>query len=149
MPYYCVTGRQTASYWIPLDPVTRANTLQALKTSHLWPKLVRPKRWASNEDFYASDDDFMDMPSIAEGDPRILAPELEPGDAIVFDFHCVHGAPGNVGTSRRRAFSARFVGDDVTFLQRPGRTSPPFPGIDQQDGERLREDWFPVVWRVQ
>ena len=122
--------------------------MRALKTSHLWPKLVRPKRWASNEDFYASEDDFMDMPPIADGDPRILAPVLEPGDAIVFDFHCVHGAPGNVGTSRRRAFSARFVGDDVTFLRRPGRTSPPFPGIDQQDGERLREDWFPIVWRA-
>jgi ectoine hydroxylase-related dioxygenase (phytanoyl-CoA dioxygenase family) len=148
MPYYCVSGRQTASYWIPLDPVTEANTLRALKTSHLWPKLVRPKRWASNENFYGSDDDFMDMPPIADGDPKILAPVLEPGDAVVFDFHCVHGAPGNVGTARRRAFSARFVGDDVTFLQRPGRTSPPFPGINQQDGERLREDWFPVVWRA-
>lgn len=148
MPYYCVTGRQTASYWIPLDPVTEANTLRALRTSHLWPKLVRPKRWASNTDFYASDADFMDMPAIAEDDPRILAPALEPGDAIVFDFHCVHGAPGNALATRRRAFSARFVGDDVTFLERPGRTSPPFPGIDQKSGERLREDWFPVAWRA-
>jgi ectoine hydroxylase-related dioxygenase (phytanoyl-CoA dioxygenase family) len=148
MPYYCVTGRQTASYWIPLDPVTETNTLRALKTSHLWPKLVRPKRWASNENFYASEDDFMDMPAIGDADPRILFSALEPGDAIIFDFHCVHGAPGNVGTSRRRAFSARYVGDDVTFLERPGRTSPPFPGINQQSGERLREDWFPVVWRA-
>ena len=153
MPYYCVTGRQTASYWIPLDPVTETNTLRALKTSHLWPKLVRPKRWATNESFYAQgnpygDDDFMDMPPIGDDDPRILFTALEPGDAIVFDFHCVHGAPGNVGMSRRRAFSARYVGDDVTFLERPGRTSPPFPGINQQSGERLREDWFPVVWRA-
>lgn len=147
MPYYCVTGRQTASYWIPLDPVTEANTLRALRTSHLWPKLVRPKRWASNENFYESADDFMDMPAIGEDDPRILIAALEPGDAIVFDFHCVHGAPGNTGADRRRAFSARYVGDDVTFLERPGRTSPPFPGIDQRSGERLREDWFPVVWR--
>jgi ectoine hydroxylase-related dioxygenase (phytanoyl-CoA dioxygenase family) len=148
MPYYCVTGRQTASYWIPLDPVTESNTLRALKTSHLWPKLVRPKRWASNEDFYASEDDFMDMPAIGDSDPRILISALEPGDAIVFDFHCVHGAPGNAGTNRRRAFSARYVGDDVTFLERSGRTSPPFPGIDQKSGERLREDWFPTVWRA-
>ena len=81
-------------------------------------------------------------------DPRILMAALEPGDAIVFDFHCVHGAPGNVGTSRRRAFSARYVGDDVTFLERPGRTSPPFPGLDQRNGEKLREDWFPTVWRA-
>jgi ectoine hydroxylase-related dioxygenase (phytanoyl-CoA dioxygenase family) len=148
MPYYCVDGHQTASYWIPLDPVTEDNTLRALRTSHLWPKLVRPKRWASNENFYASEDDFMDMPPIGEADPRILAPALKPGDAIVFDFRCVHGAPGNIGAARRRAFSARFVGDDVTFLERPGRTSPPFPGIGQQSGERLRPDWFPIVWRA-
>lgn len=148
MPYYCVDGDATASYWIPLDPVTAANTLRVLKGSHLWPKLVRPKRWASNEDFYASDDDFMDMPAIAEDDPRILAPELLPGDAVIFNFKTVHGAPGNVGTGRRRAFSARFTGDDVRFLARPGRTSPPFPGIDQQSGQRLRLDWFPVVWRA-
>jgi ectoine hydroxylase-related dioxygenase (phytanoyl-CoA dioxygenase family) len=148
MPYYCVDGRQTASYWIPLDPVTAVNTLRAVRTSHLWPKLVRPKRWASNENFYASDDDFMDMPPIADDDPRILAPELEPGDAIIFDFHTVHGAPGNTLNRRRRAFSARFVGDDVTFLERPGRTSPPFPGINQKSGEKLRADWFPEVWRA-
>ena len=28
MPYYCVDGMQTASYWIPLDPVTKENTLR-------------------------------------------------------------------------------------------------------------------------
>jgi hypothetical protein len=50
--------------------------------------------------------------------------------------------------SLAEGFAKDFVGDDVTFLQRPGRTSSPFPGIDQQDGERLREDWFPVVWRA-
>ncbi len=148
MPYYCVAGEATASYWIPLDPVTSANTLRVLRGSHLWPKLVRPKRWASNQDFYASEDDFMDMPAIGDDDPRILAPELLPGDAVIFNFKTVHGAPGNVGAARRRAFSARFTGDDVTFLARPGRTSPPFPGIDQRDGERLRLDWFPVVWRA-
>ena len=54
-------------------------------------------------------------------------PALQPGDAIVFND--VHGARGNTGNSRRQAFSAR-------FLQRPGQTS----------GQRLREDWFPVVW---
>ncbi|MEC7141397.1 MAG: phytanoyl-CoA dioxygenase, partial [Pseudomonadota bacterium] len=46
---------------------------------------------------------------------------------------------------RRRAFSLRFVGDDARYVERPGRTSPPFPGHDMQPGQRLREDWFPVV----
>lgn len=148
LPYYCVDGTQTASYWIPLDPVTQANTLRVVAGSHRWPRLVRPRRWASNESFYGGEDAFMEMPDVEDGSHTLLAPELEPGDAVVFDFRTVHGAAGNTGTGRRRAFSARFLGDDVRFMQRPGRTSPPFPGIGQHTGERLREDWFPVVWRA-
>ncbi|WP_024301097.1 phytanoyl-CoA dioxygenase family protein [Pseudogulbenkiania sp. MAI-1] len=146
IPYYCVDGAQTASYWIPLDPVRRDNTLRLVLGSHRWPKLVRPKRWATNENFFAGEDDYMEMPDVEDGSHTILTPELEPGDAVLFDFRTVHGAAGNQGTGRRRAFSARFLGDDVRFVERPGRTSPPFPGIGQTTGERLREDWFPVVW---
>ncbi|MET1028357.1 MAG: phytanoyl-CoA dioxygenase family protein [Dongiaceae bacterium] len=148
MPYYCVDGLQTASYWVPLDPVTSENTLRLVLGSHLWPKLVRPKRWAGGEDFYADEESFMDLPHIETGGFEILAPALEPGDAIVFNYRTVHGAAGNEGQSRRRAFSARFLGDDAVFIKRPGRTSPPFPGLDQQDGEKLREDWFPTIWRA-
>ncbi len=148
MPYYCVDGTQTVSYWIPLDPVTTENTLRLVQGSHLWPKLVRPVKWAAGEDFYANEADFMDLPDIDAGGYDILAPALELGDAIAFSYRTVHGANGNTGSSRRRAFSCRFVGDDVCYIQRPGRTSPPYPGIGQQSGERLREDWFPTVWRA-
>jgi ectoine hydroxylase-related dioxygenase (phytanoyl-CoA dioxygenase family) len=148
MPYYCVDGMHTASYWIPLDPVTEENTLRLVVGSHLWPKLLRPKKWAGGEDFYDNDAEFMDLPDIDGGAFDILEPALEPGDAIVFNYRTIHGARGNFGTGRRRAFSARFVGDDACFMQRPGRTSPPYTGIGQTTGERLREDWFPTVWRA-
>ncbi|MGN5478815.1 phytanoyl-CoA dioxygenase family protein [Cupriavidus basilensis] len=73
LPYYCVDGLQTASYWIPLDPVTRANTLRVVAaSSHCWPRLVRPKRWASNENFYGGDDAFMEMPDVEDGSHIIL-----------------------------------------------------------------------------
>ena len=147
MPYYCVDGMQTASYWIPLDPVTSDNTLRLVLESHLWPKLLRPKRWAGGEDFYADQEQFMDLPDVENGTFRILEPALEPGDAILFNYRTVHGANGNTGGNRRRAFSCRFLGDDAAYIERPGRTSPPYPGIDQQNGERLREDWFPTIWR--
>lgn len=147
MPYYCVDGMQTASYWIPLDAVSPDNTLRLVLGSHLWPKLLRPKRWAGGEDFYADQAQFMDLPDVEDGSFRTLAPELAPGDAILFNFRTVHGAGGNTGQMRRRAFSCRFLGDDAVFIQRPGRTSPPYPGIGQRDGERLREDWFPVIWQ--
>ena len=148
MPYYCVDGMQTASYWIPLDPVTTENTLRLVLGSHLWPKLLRPKKWAGGEDFYANDAEFMDLPEVESGRYAILEQALEPGDTIVFNYRTVHGARGNTGGRRRRAFSARFVGDDACFIERPGRTSPPYPGIGQSTGERLREDWFPTVWRA-
>jgi ectoine hydroxylase-related dioxygenase (phytanoyl-CoA dioxygenase family) len=86
MPYYCVDGMQTASYWIPLDPVTEENTLRLVVGSHLWPKLLRPTKWAGGEDFYDNDAEFMDLPDIDGGAYSILAPALEPGDAIVFNY---------------------------------------------------------------
>jgi ectoine hydroxylase-related dioxygenase (phytanoyl-CoA dioxygenase family) len=90
----------------------------------------------------------MDLPDLDGGRYSIMAVALEPGDAILFNYRTVHGAGGNTGAGRRRAFSARFIGDDARFVQRPGRTSPPYPGIGQANGERLREDWFPTVWRA-
>jgi ectoine hydroxylase-related dioxygenase (phytanoyl-CoA dioxygenase family) len=144
-----VEGMQTGSYWLPLDPVSEETTLRLVLASHRWPRLLRPKRWASGEDFYADDSEFMDMPDVESGAYTIMAEALDPGDAILFNFRTVHGARGNPGARRRRAFSARFLGDNARFIQRQGRTSPPYPGIGQSSGERLREDWFPTVWRAE
>lgn len=52
----------------------------------------------------------------------------------------------NTSTTRRRAFSLRLVGDDARYAERPGRTSPPFPGHDMVPGQRPREDWFPRLF---
>jgi ectoine hydroxylase-related dioxygenase (phytanoyl-CoA dioxygenase family) len=145
MPYYCVAGEQTVSYWVPLDAVTKTNTLQVVLGSHRWPKLVRPTRWSSNEPWYSSDLDYMDMPVIDDRQ-NILVPELELGDCVLFNFKTVHGAPGNALTSRRRAFSTRFMGDDVRYVNRGGPTSPPFEGLVQSDGDKMPLNWFPEVY---
>lgn len=148
IPYYCVEGHQTVSFWMPLDPVPHETSLRIIKGSHRWEKLVHPVKWLSDADFYQDDDQFMDLPDI-EAEPdryEILSWALEPGDAVLFSFRAVHGAAGNPTAARRRAFSHRWLGDDARFAERRGRTSPPFPGINQQAGERLREDWFPVLW---
>jgi ectoine hydroxylase-related dioxygenase (phytanoyl-CoA dioxygenase family) len=65
---------------------------------------------------------------------------------VAFHYKTVHGARANMAQRRRRAFSMRWLGDDARYVTRPGRTSPPFPGHDMKDGQRLREDWFPVIW---
>ncbi len=80
----------------------------------------------------------------------ILQWTLQPGDAVLFNFRTVHGAHGNASTARRRALSLRWVGDDAHYVQqRAGRTSPPYPGHNMRAGQRLREDWFPVIWPPQ
>lgn len=146
-PYWFVEGKQTVSFWSPMDPVKQA-TLRCVIGSHKWEKLVLPVRWQSGKDFYADDDTYMAVPDPdAEPDTYCVAEwEMEPGDAIAFNHRTLHGARGNTTENRRRAFSLRFVGDDARYVQRPGPTSPPYPGHDMKQGQRLREDWFPVIY---
>ena len=145
MPYYCVNGNDTGSFWIPLDPITKENSLQILLGSHKLPKLVRPTKWSNNKPWYKNDENFMDMPSI-NTDENILKSEMNLGDAILFNFKVLHSSSGNETNRSRRAFSMRFIGDDVKYLGRGGETSPPFKGIGLKDGEVMRKDWFPIVW---
>lgn len=143
-PYYFVEGRQTVSFWSPLDPVSDA-TLRCVAGSHRWPRQVLPTRWLSEADFYPESDAYMPVPDPDAEGMEVREWALEPGDAVAFDFLTLHGARGNTTQNRRRAFSLRLVGEDARYVERPGRTSPPYPGHDMQPGQRLREDWFPVL----
>lgn len=148
-PYYFVAGEQTVSFWSPMDPVREAS-LRCVAGSHRWPKPVLPTRWLSEENFYPDADAYMPVPD-PDAEPekyRVLEWEMQPGDAIAFDYRTLHGARGNNAGTRRRAFSLRLLGDDARYVTRPGRTSPPFPGHGMTDGERLREDWFPTIYRA-
>ena len=147
MPYYCVDGNDTGSFWIPLDPITKENSLQVLLGSHKFPKLVRPTKWSNDKPWYKDNDNFMDMPDITKMEKNILSSEMNIGDAILFNFKVLHSSSGNTEKIPRRAFSMRFIGDDVKYIERGGETSPPFKGIDLNNGAKMREDWFPVIWR--
>ncbi len=144
-PYYFVEGQQTVSFWSPLDPVKEAS-LRCVAGSHKWPKPVLPTRWLSEENFYPDPDAYMPVPDPDAEGMEIREWQMEPGDAVAFHYGTLHGARGNQTANRRRAFSLRLVGDDARYVERPGRTSPPFPGHDMRPGQKLRDDWFPVIW---
>jgi len=144
-PYYFVQGKQTVSFWSPVDPVQEA-TLRMVAGSHTWEKPVLPTRWVSEESFFANEDDYMPIPDPDAEGMRVLEWTMEPGDAVAFNFDVLHGARGNTSTTRRRAFSLRLLGDDAHYVERPGPTSPPFPNHGMQAGEKLRQDWFPTIW---
>lgn len=144
-PYYFVSGTQTISFWVPLDPVKEA-TLRCVAGSHLWEKPVLPTRWLSQKDFYPDSADYMLVPDPDAENMRIKEWDMDPGDAVAFNFNVLHGARGNQSDQRRRAFSLRLIGDDARYTTRPGPTSPPFPGHDMHEGQKLRQDWFPQIY---
>jgi hypothetical protein len=58
-------------------------------------------------------------------------------------------ASGGVGAGqRRRVFSVRVLGDDVRHAPRRWKTSPDFPGLEQQlpAGAALEHPLFPLLW---
>jgi len=149
-PYYFVDGEHTVSFWSPMDRVNEAS-LRCVAGSHLWDKPVLPTKWLSEKNFYPDSDHYIPVPD-PDSDPvsyPVLEWPMEPGDAVAFHFKTLHGARGNDSITRRRAFSLRLVGDDARYISRPGPTSPPFPGHEMVDGQRLREDWFPTIFAEQ
>jgi ectoine hydroxylase-related dioxygenase (phytanoyl-CoA dioxygenase family) len=146
-PYYNIDGRQTVSFWIPLDSVSRETTLEFLAGSHRGPWLM-PRSFADRQARWFPEGTLADLPDI-EADRAafpILGWALEPGDAVAFHMLTLHAAPGS--PTRRRVFSARFIGDDVTHAPRPWATSPEFPGLAEAlpAGAPMDHPLFPVVW---
>ncbi len=147
-PYYCIEAQQTVSLWIPLDTVSRDRTLEFVAGSHLSGKFYRPQRF--NGDALNDNDGMEPVPDIDNNraDYKIIGWELEPGDAVAFDYRTLHGAPANNSkTHQRRAFSLRLVGDDARF-RRPDNlvTSPPFPEVTLRHGDALRGEQFPLLY---
>ena len=145
-PYYFVEGSQMVSFWVPVDPVEEAS-LRLVAGSHLWEKPVLPTKWLHEDNFFPDDGTYRPVPD-PDSDPlefKVLEWPMQPGDAVAFHYKTLHGARGNLAGKRRRAFSLRLLGDDARYIERPGKTSPPFPGHGMVPGQRLREDWFPVL----
>jgi len=149
MPYYCVTGTQTVSVYVSLDHADADVAVRFVKGSHRWGKLFLPRDFLRGDAFDMNDPDMAPVPDI-DADPGaydVAAWALEPGDTILFDFRTLHGTTAAEIKSTRRAFSSRWLGDDATYCERRGETSPPYTGHGMRDGQRMREDWFPVLWR--
>jgi ectoine hydroxylase-related dioxygenase (phytanoyl-CoA dioxygenase family) len=150
-PYYNVEGHQNVSFWIPVDPVNRESTLEFVAGSHLGPWLM-PRSFMDAQAKWFPEGTLADLPNIeaARDDFSILGWELQPGDAVCFQMLTLHAARGVSGPHRRRVFSVRFLGDDITHAPRRWRTSPEFPGLsdDLPAGAPMNHQLFPLLWRA-
>ncbi|MEZ5819046.1 MAG: phytanoyl-CoA dioxygenase family protein [Hyphomicrobiaceae bacterium] len=145
-PYYLVDGRQSVSFWVPLDPVPREIALEYVKGSHKWGKDFRPERFDGTTLYQGDASEAVPDVEARRDEWPVVGFAMQPGDAVAFDFRTLHGAPANVTGNRRRAISFRWVGDDARFARRQGRTSPPFPDLTFEDGAPFEGPDFPVAW---
>jgi ectoine hydroxylase-related dioxygenase (phytanoyl-CoA dioxygenase family) len=149
LPYYNVEGRQNASMWLPVDPVSRESTLEFVAGSHRGPWYM-PRSFLDGEAKWFPEGALAALPDI-DGHPdehRVIGWALEPGDAVFFHMLTLHAAGGVGGEHRRRVLSVRFLGDDMVHAPRPWVTSPPFPGLEDElpAGAPLDHPLFPVLW---
>ncbi|SAK53743.1 phytanoyl-CoA dioxygenase [Caballeronia hypogeia] len=148
-PYYNIAGSDNVSMWIPVDPVARESTLEFVAGSHRGPWLM-PRTFMENEAKWFPEGSLADLPDIeADRDAfPIVGWALEPGDMVCFNMLTLHASGGVGGKTRRRAFSIRFIGDDIRHAPRPWRTSPEFPGLASvlPDGAPMDHSLFPVLW---
>jgi ectoine hydroxylase-related dioxygenase (phytanoyl-CoA dioxygenase family) len=151
LPYYCVDGLQTASVYVSLDHADADVAVRFVRGSHRWNKLFYPRIFLDGNNFADSnlDPGMENVPDIDDNpdDYDITSWSLEPGDVIIFDFRTLHGTGDAEVKSLRRAFSTRWIGDDVRYCERIGETSPPYTNHGMRHGDRMREDWFPVLWQ--
>jgi ectoine hydroxylase-related dioxygenase (phytanoyl-CoA dioxygenase family) len=147
-PYYNVQGRQSVSYWIPVDPVPLESTLRFVAGSHAGTWYM-PRTFRDHQAKWFPEGSLAELPPIDQqpDQHRQLAWALQPGDVVAFHMLTLHASGGVGATQRRRVFSARYLGDDMRHAVRPWRTSPPFSGLSERlaDGAELADDLFPLV----
>jgi ectoine hydroxylase-related dioxygenase (phytanoyl-CoA dioxygenase family) len=147
-PYYGVDGMDNVSLWVPLDSVPENICLRVIAGSHRLPRRFIPNRFVDDSPYVDGADGFETFPSVSEleslGD--VIACPAEPGDVVAFHYRTLHSAPGTAThPHRRRVVSYRYVGDDVRWVTRPWKTSPPFEPDGLVDGDVLDEKRFPVI----
>jgi ectoine hydroxylase-related dioxygenase (phytanoyl-CoA dioxygenase family) len=149
-PYYNISGSDTVSFWIPVDPVPRESTLEFIAGSHKGPWLM-PRSFMDSQAKWFSEGTLGELPDIESHreDFPILGWALSPGDMVCFNMLTLHASAGVGGQNRRRAFSVRVIGDDVRHAPRPWTTSPDFPGLRDTlaPDVPMEHELFPTLWQ--
>ena len=148
-PYYNIDGKQNCSMWIPADSISREATLEFIAGSHKGPWLM-PRSFRDNQAKWFPEGTLGELPDIDSKRDRfpIIGWDVEPGDIVCFHMLTLHAARGPDPGQRRRVFSVRVLGDDITHAPRKWRTSPPFDGLENElsVGAAMVHPLFPIIW---
>jgi ectoine hydroxylase-related dioxygenase (phytanoyl-CoA dioxygenase family) len=148
-PYYEIAGRWCV-VWIPLDPVSRSNTLEFVAGSHASGTLYTPMNLGGNATYHVDSglSPLLPIPNI-DADPTtypVIGWELELGDCLVFHPRTIHGNKGNLSDRRSRRAQMRFAAEDAYFDQGVFPWASLVEGHGLQKGDLLRGPKFPRAW---
>lgn len=162
-PFWPIEGTQVASTWVALTASSvAASALEFVLGSHRWGRTYQPyfegpaDREALNQLWDGFGDHVLSLPDQIEAFEEhperytVAGFDVEPGDALLFDYRILHRSRGNGSPRRRVAVSWRWLGDDATWAPDPG-TDPVISQADTwlQPGQRIIDDeTFPVVYRA-
>ncbi len=160
-PYWSVSGHDTCTVWMPLEPVKAKNALAFVPGSHLGGVVFDQYDFGTLNPDGKTDVDRSDFAAIAEADipdissnPEafgVVSWDMEPGDCVVFNSRILHGGSGqlpeDVGLS---VFTSKWLGDDVHIAFREQGMDPDFSEIMKEHGlapgDRPATDLLPQVW---
>lgn len=119
-PYFDLDGKWCV-LWMGLEPVGPGEGVVFLRGSHKWGRHFMPESFAGTGPKgnlvapYEATPDFSNH--LSEYD--VLEFSLEPGDCLVFDALCIHGAPNPVPPSRTvHRLTMRFADGAATYRRR-------------------------------
>ena len=149
-PQWPLVGRQMASAWFCLDPVTSdTGALRFALGTHrgpLYRPVVPPERAAD----VAADAHHFDGGQLPVVDSpgsgfRIRLFDAEPSDVVFFHPRLLHAALGSAPTYARRTFSVRMVGDDVRWCSKRSVFHDWLKAIALADGAPIQGERFPLL----
>ena len=158
LPYWPLQGKQIISFWVGFDSVNEnTGAVKYIKGSHLWNKFFAPASFGKSSG-YNNIYKKMGLEEVPDIDKNIdnyeiLSWDLSPGDLIVHHPLILHGSSGNSSSrTRRRGLALRYIGDDVTWDDRPGtfitnnKIKELLPSLNLKKGDNLNSEIFPEIW---
>jgi len=158
LPYWPIRGGHIISFWVGFDKVTKnTGAVEYIKGSHKWNKFFAPASFGKDtgfNDIYKKMG-LEPMPDINSNlkDYELLSWDVNPGDIVVHHPLVIHGSSGNFSSNtRRRGLALRYIGDDVTWDDRPGtfitnkNVKSILPSLNFKNGQSLNSELFPKLW---
>jgi hypothetical protein len=166
-PFLRLRGYDMCRVWLSADYSPADITIQAVRGSHRWnvvfspstgerdPVVRQEERPGYNND-NLGDPGLPPPPDVARYRDSfdILAFEVEPGDALIFQGDMLHGASGRDFWDRpRRAFASMWGGPQLRYHEPRGKAFPPPGNLREHpvpDGAPIGEhpEVFPLGWRA-